>query len=308
MIISASRRTDIPAFHSEWMMNRLREGYALIPNPYNAGRRGRVELSPEVTDCIVFWTKNPGPMLGKLKEIEALGFSYYFEFTLTGYGTDLEPGLMDKERLWDIFSRLSGQAGPERVDWRFDPIIITDKYPASWHKEQFASMCEKMQGRTKRCIISFVDEYAHLGKSIRAPEADEIEDIALSIGKTAEHYGIPVYTCAEASDLSRYGIQKGACIDQNKIEEILGCCIDVKKDTGQRKECGCIASVDIGAYDTCAFGCTYCYANTRAAAVRKKFSACDPLSPMLGGWPRGDEIITKRTAVPVKTGQLKLLL
>lgn len=306
MIISASRRTDIPAFHPEWMMNRLREGYALIPNPYNTKRLGRVELSPEVTDCIVFWTKNPGPFIGKLREIEEMGFQYYFEFTLNGYGTDLEPGLPDKSRMTDILCELSARIGAKRVDWRYDPIMITDRYTADWHKDQFAAMCEAIHGSADRCIISFVDEYAHLGKRVRALSAEEITDLARDMGKTAADYGLQVYTCAESCDLSAYGIHKGACIDQEKIEDILGCSIDARKDTGQRKDCGCIASVDLGVYDTCGFGCTYCYANSRPATVKRKLASCDCMSPMLGGWPKGDEIITERTTGSVKTGQMKL--
>ena len=128
MIISASRRTDIPALYPEWFMNRLVGGEVLVPNPYNRKKVSRIELSPETVDCFVFWTKNPEPMLPYLKMIDLLGFPYYFEMTITDYGKDLEPNLPTMEESMATFLLLSERIGRDRVDWRFDPIILNDVY------------------------------------------------------------------------------------------------------------------------------------------------------------------------------------
>lgn len=132
MIISASRRSDIPCYYSEWFLNRLKAGYALIPNPRNANRLGRAELSPRNVDCIVFWTKNPAPMMNRLPLIEAMGYAYYFEFTVTAYGRETERNLPEKETVIDTFKRLSDKVGPKGVDWRFDPILKNEKFSPSW--------------------------------------------------------------------------------------------------------------------------------------------------------------------------------
>lgn len=128
MIISASRRTDIPGFYSEWFLHRLRTGYAIAPNPWNPRDLSRVRLSPDNVDCIMFWTKNAGPMLDKLAVMDGMGYRYYFSFTVTPYGADMEKNLPPKQRVVDTFRELSDRLGPNRVDWRFDPIVVNDRY------------------------------------------------------------------------------------------------------------------------------------------------------------------------------------
>jgi hypothetical protein len=142
-------------------LNRLHEGYALIPNPRNANRLGKVELSPENVDCIVFWTKNPAPMMDRLPLIDKMGYQYYFEFTVTAYGGEIERNLPDKRIVIDTFKRLSDRLGPAGVDWRFDPILKDERFSASRTAEQFSMLCKKLHDYTERCIISFVDEYSH---------------------------------------------------------------------------------------------------------------------------------------------------
>lgn len=142
MIISASRRTDIPAFYAKWMVNRLRDGQVLVPYPRDAGKLGRVRLTPENVDAITFWTKNPAPMLEHLRAIDDMGFKYYFSFTVTGYGPDVERHLPPKDEVVDTFLRLSERLGPKRVDWRFDPIVVSARYPVDWHLDAFGAMCQ----------------------------------------------------------------------------------------------------------------------------------------------------------------------
>lgn len=295
MIISASRRTDIPCYYSEWFLNRLHEGYALISNPWNANRLGRVELSPRDVDCIVFWTKNPTPMLNKLTQISKMGYSYYFQFTITAYDNALEPNLPIKKDLIDTFKRLSDQLGPKGVDWRFDPIIMNKQYPVEWISDQFEKLCGQLHDYTERCIMSFVDEYPHKKKCFKTLSKSEMLEIAGSISTVAKEYNLPVFSCSEEIDLSSFGINHSCCIDQKKVEQLIGTQIIAKKDKGQRQTCGCIESIDIGAYDTCGNGCSYCYAATSEKTIERRRREHDPSLPLMTGLPRGTEIITDRT-------------
>ena len=158
MIISASRRTDIPAFYSEWFLNRIKEGFLYVRNPMNAHQISKIDLSRDVVDCIVFWTKNPIPMLPHLDELK--DYPYYIQFTLTGYGKDVEAHLPDKKReLIPAFQELSRKIGPERVIWRYDPIAFSEKYTAEYHLRAFTQISEALKGSTHKCVISFVDTY-----------------------------------------------------------------------------------------------------------------------------------------------------
>ncbi len=303
MIISASRRTDIPAYYSKWFANRLKEKYVLAPNPYNKKRLSYISLSPDIVDCIVFWTKNPSPIIAELDRITEAGYSFYFQFTLTPYGRDMEPALPSKHRLVETFLKLSAKIGPERVVWRYDPVIINENLTPGYHFEQFGRMCGMLSGATKRCIISFIDTYR---TGFRDMGESEILAIADGFSKTASQYGIKLFTCAEKIDLSRFGIGHASCIDKGLIEHIIGCRINAEKDSGQRPACGCIESIDIGSYDTCPCGCRYCYAvrSRNAALINNKKH--NPHSPVLSGTLMGNEIIKKRVCISQKTGQLSL--
>jgi Domain of unknown function (DUF1848). len=292
MIISASRRTDIPAFYSKWLMKRLAEGYAMMPNPRNANRLGRVALSPEVVDCIVFWTKNPKPMLDKIKEIEEMGYAFYFLFSLLPYDKTIETNLPDKLELISTFKELSTMIGAERVIWRYDPILTDAVHTVGWHLEQFENMCEKLHCYTRRCIISFVDVYKGLGADFRVMSEPEMRAIAEGFLKVTARFGLSLATCAEAFE----GLEHASCIDKALIEQITGHLIAAKPDLNQRPACRCAQSVDIGAYDTCFNGCRYCYATSN----RHHVFTHDENAPMLTGYPRGDEIVTDRTLPPLK--------
>ena len=306
MIISASRRTDIPAFYSTWLMNRLKEGYVLIPGPRNPNRLGRVDLTPQNVDCIAFWTKNPAPMLGRLPELDIMGYNYYIQFTLTPYGTDSEPNLPPKADLLRTFIRMSEQIGALRSVWRYDPVMVDENHPIEWHLKRFSEMCEALRGYTERCVFSFVDPYKSLNDRYRALARDEMLAIAAGFSQIAGKCDIALFTCAEEIDLSEYGIGHSACVDRDLIERIIGCRIAAKKDANQRASCCCIESVDIGAYDTCPHGCAYCYATSSRNTVLRRIAQHDPLAPMLTGYPRGDETITDRTTPSQKINQLTL--
>ena len=304
MIISASRRTDIPALYPQWFVNRLLAGEVLVPNPYNRKKVARIRLSPDVVDCFVFWTKNPEPMLPYLKMIDMLDYQYYFEMTITDYGKDVEPNLPSTEDSIASFILLSERLGKERIDFRFDPIILNEKYSLSYHLEKFDMMCSWLHKYTTRCIISFVDAYK--GCPFQEPEEEDMRMAAKGLAQIAAKYGLPLYTCAERVNLEECGIRHGACIDKNKIRQLVGYKLDVKKDRGQRKECGCCESIDIGMYDTCIHGCRYCYATAGCESARKKQKLHDPESPILIGRLKGDEVITDKKRQSARDNQLSL--
>ena len=295
MIVSASRRTDIPCWFAPWFAGRIRAGYVLTRNPMNHAQLSRIPLSPDVVDCIVFWTKDPQPMLPYLELLDRLGYLYYFQFTLTPYGRDLEPGLREKKDIMDTFRSLSCKIGSTRVLWRYDPIVINDVYNVTWHQTQFSQMCETLAPYTRRVTISFVDLYAKLRSNLfRALAGHEMEELAAFLGETARIYGLDICACCENMDLTPYGIRPAACIDRELIASICGCPLTIPRDANQRAGCGCAASIDIGAYDTCQNGCVYCYANHGVAALQRRFAQHDPSSELLYGTVREGEIIKLR--------------
>ena len=164
MIISASRRTDIPAFYSPWFFNRIKEGYVLVPNPFNSKMISKVSLNPAVIDCIVFWTKNPAPMIEKLDKLE--DYKYYFQFTLNPYGEKLENNLPSVAKRIDIFKRLSDKIGREKVIWRYDPILTNEEFNVSFHKEAFARIADGLKDHTEKCMLGFIDHYQHIRTAV----------------------------------------------------------------------------------------------------------------------------------------------
>ena len=306
MIISASRRTDIPAFYSEWFLRRLAEGRFLVPHPKVAGRLGLVQVTPENLDCIMFWTKNAAPMLDKLKAIDQLGYHYYFSFTLTAYGPEKERNLPPKNQILETFKRLADLIGPERVDWRFDPIMVDDLHSSTWHLERFEELCRSLRGYTTRCIINFVKSYRHLARVVREMDDLEIQRLAADLVKAAAEHQIPIFNCTERWNLEASGLNFSSCIDRQKIEKLIGSPIRARKDPGQPRICRCLESVDIGVYDTCAHGCLYCYAVTSPDRVRRRLADHNPDAPMLTGYPEGGETVSDRTKPSLKDDQSRL--
>ncbi len=285
MIISASRRTDLPTYYSEWFFNRLKAGFFEVRNPLNIHQVSRVPLNPEVVDGIVFWTKNPIPMLGKLDLLK--DYPYYFQFTVTGYGDDVEPSVPDKDSvIIPAFRKLSEAIGPERVIWRYDPVFLNGKYTMEYHIRRFGEIAAALAGYTEKCVISFVDMYRKTEKNTRElliwDFPTELQDeLAGRFAETAGANGLVVESCAEGIDLEKHGIRHGCCIDARLFERITGIPLKAKKDKSQRPECGCVESRDVGSYNTCRNGCLYCYANYDGDAVRQNCGKYDPNSTML---------------------------
>ena len=279
MIVSASRRTDIPAFYSEWFFKRLKEGLVQVKNPMNPKQIRLVSLKPEDVDCFVFWSKNPLPMVEKLDLLKDYGF--YFQFTLNGYGEDIEAGLPSPEKRAETMKRLCEKAGKERIVWRYDPILITEKYSTEFHRDMFGRLAEKLCGCFDGCVISFVDRYGKNSKrfdenGIRELTCEEMRSVAESFADTGKEYGFKISTCAEKAELELYGIGHSSCIDAQRIQRIVGHEVNAATDKNQREGCRCAVSVDIGAYDTCKHRCVYCYANRSAESGCKGYLRHDP--------------------------------
>lgn len=294
MILSASRRTDIPCCYSDWLLNRLREGCVMVRNPLNPRQVSRISLSPDVVDAIVFWSKDPTPLLPKLDAVDAMGYRYLFQFTITPYDRAMEPGLRDREERMRTFSALSRRLGPDSLVWRYDPILVSEDYSVDYHRKQFTALCEKLAGYTDEVVISFVDCYRKLGKRVRPVQPEDIASLAAFIGETAARFGFSVRACCENMDLTPYGIAPSACIDRKRLERVCGAPLSTGPDKNQRTGCGCCESVDIGAYDTCPNGCLYCYANRSTASIQRNLSLHDPASPLLVGNLRPDDRVTDR--------------
>lgn len=314
MILSVSRRTDIPACWPEWFMKRLREGFVLVRNPMNHHQVSRIAITPEVVDCIVFWTKNPLPLLPHLPEIREMGYECIIQVTLTGYGRDVEAALPPVEERLDAMRRLVELLGPERVVWRYDPILLSDRYTADWHAENFAHLAQRLCDFTERCVISFLDLYPKIrsrlqSAGIRCCSEADMRTIAGALSRTALPLGIALQTCAEKADLSEFGIPHGACIDGGMISRILGQPLDTRPDGNQRSGCGCVASVDIGEYNTCLNGCVYCYANHSPEAVRRHAAQHKNDSPLLVGTLTEEDRVSERKmkSLRVSGEQLTLL-
>ena len=296
MILSVSRRTDIPNYYSEWFFNRVKEGFVYVRNPMNAHQVSKIDITPEVVDCIVFWTKNPEPMLNRL----------------TGYGKDMEYNVPHKkEKMIPIFQELSKKIGMKKVIWRYDPIIFTKKYSPEYHLKAFEQIATALKGYTEKCVISFVDIYAKNKKNMELLDLYEIDknellEFAKKIAGIAKDNGMKIGSCAESIDLDECGIEHNCCIDKTLIEDIIGCRLKVEKDKNQREECGCVEGVEIGTYNTCKNGCKYCYANYSQESVVKNCSRYDPKSPILCGILDENDKITVRKVKSLKEQQLSI--
>lgn len=304
MILSASRRTDIPNYYSEWFYNRIKDGFVYVRNPINTHQVSKVIISPDVVDCIVFWTKNPEPMLKGLDALSA--YQYYFQFTLTGYGRDIEYNIPHKkEKMIPVFQELSRKIGKQKVIWRYDPIIFTKVYTPEYHLKAFEQIAAALNGYTDKCVISFVDLYAKNKKNMESIEFYEmgkprLEVFAKKLSEIAQENAITIGSCAEHIDLAHCGIEHNCCIDKKLIENMIGCKLKAGKDNNQRRECGCIESVDIGTYNTCKNGCRYCYANSSQESVAKNCSKYDTMSPILCSVLAKEDKISERKVKSLK--------
>ncbi|HEX5773851.1 MAG TPA: DUF1848 domain-containing protein, partial [Geomobilimonas sp.] len=265
-------------------------------------------LRPEDLDAVCFWTREPRPLLPHLAELDGRGLNYYFQFTLTPYGPPVEPHLPPLKERVDALLGLAARIGPERVVWRYDPVILSGATPVDWHLAQAGALAARLSGATRRLVISFCDFYGagkgRLGRALQgsgiepaditAPEhAAELEQVALGFGALARRNGLEIFTCTEEADLERFGIGHGACIDGELIQRLFGGNPSRRKDRNQRQGCNCVASVDMGTYNSCPFRCAYCYANFNTGIIEQNRLRHDPESALLLGWHDGEVEIRK---------------
>ncbi|WP_028862590.1 DUF1848 domain-containing protein [Psychromonas aquimarina] len=293
MIISASRRTDIPAFYHRWFMNRIRDGFLLTRNPYNANQIKRVSLLPSDVDAIVFWTRNPEKLIKHLPELDRLNYKYYFQYTITGYSKPIEKHLPSPYKAIKTFTELSDLIGKDKVIWRYDPILLSNVTSLNEHKRLFNKIAQMLSGKTEKVVISFADLYQKTERNLNAvtdleyydilTKTDELKDLSRYMEEVAAKNGMEISTCAEDLNLESIGIKKGKCIDEKLLKELFNLDFSSVKDPGQREACGCIKSIDIGQYNTCLHGCSYCYATFSENMVKKNQLNHDPESPFLVG-------------------------
>lgn len=292
MIINTGQRTDIPAFYAQWFANRLKEGFVCVRNPFDPTQVSRYRLDPSVVDAIGFCTKNPAPMFPYMDLLKDYG-QYWF-VTITPYGRDIEPNVPDKHRLIEDFKKLSGIVGINSIGWRFDPILLSERYTAEYHLNAFGQIASALDGYTKTAVISFIDLYPKVRRNF--PEAREVEkEDRIRLGKEmikiASAHGMTVKPCAEGDELAEFGADCSGCMQIRDYEKAIGKRLNAPKRKGAREECSCYLSCDIGAYNTCLHMCRYCYANAEADVVRANSRMHDPSSPFLtGNYREGDRI------------------
>lgn len=291
MIISVSRRTDIPAFYAEWFINQIKKGFFLRKNPYN-GNIIENKFKPEDIQCIVFWTRNAQPMIkqGYLDYLDDIGISYYFQYTITGYPKALEKSVKHPLKSLDTFNELVERIGGEKVIWRFDPIVLSDKTPKKEIIRLHQKIASLIHPDTEQNVISFLDDYKKTGLNLKNAGVhafdildypNDLDFVLNNIKETANRFQLDVSTCAENIDLEKYNIKKGKCIDGQLIDRITKGKVSKAKDQGQRKECGCIKSIDVGIYNTCVHGCHYCYATESQSDATNHFKNHDPSNPFI---------------------------
>lgn len=285
MIICASRRTDIPAFHSEWFMNRLRAGTVLVRNPVARNVVHRVSLDRRDVDCILFMTKDPRPMERHLEEIASMGHTCLFQVTMTPYGRDLEPNVPFKADVNDSCIRIAERIGRDRMVWRYDPVVFNGRIGLGYHERKFGMMCREASEWTDRCVFSFVDVYGKLDRFrdaglVRGVSKAEMEGFARMAVRVSEDFGMSLSWCCPRPGIVLPGVQERGCMDRETLRMLGIPCESV--DRPVREGCRCVRSIDIGEYDTCAHGCVYCYAN-RPDPGGRDARVYDPCSEMLSG-------------------------
>lgn len=291
MILNVSGRTDIVAFYTEWFMNRYREGYVDVRNPFSTKKVSRIYFKD--VDAILFCTKNPIPILKYLKDIKK---PILFHVTLTPYKKDIEPNLPPKGKIIEAIKKISKIIGVDKLYIRYDPILINDKYTIDYHIKAFSNMCKLLNGYVKNIIISFIDDYKNVKNNaeilkIKELSSDDYKKIGLSFSKVALENNQTVQTCCEQHNLVEYGFIKKDCLDFNLAYKLTQK-TNLKK--WKERPCNCVSMVDIGVYNSCKHFCKYCYANYDESQVINNYKNHNPNSSLLIGELTSSDIIKVR--------------
>ena len=292
MIINTGMRTDIPAFYSNWLLNRIKEGYVYVRNPYYKNQVTKYSLDPKVVDCLAFCTKNPHPLISHLLELDK--FKQFWFVTITPYGKDIEPNVPDKKQVINDFKKLSEHLEKNAVAVRYDPIFINEKFDVSMHIKCFEKLLNELKGYTEDCTISFLDMYEKVKRNapdLRPPTEKEQIQIAKAFSKIGKQNNITIHSCCEKEFLKDYGLDITGCMSKEIIEKAIENKLDAPKNNSKRGGCECLLGNDIGAYNTCGHLCKYCYANANTSLVKENMKKHIPTSPFLiGGKEEGDKI------------------
>lgn len=290
MIINISSRTDIPAFYSEWLRNRLNAGFFDVRNPFNPKMVSRIHLKD--ADAIMFCTKNPIPIIPLLSRIQ---IPILMDVTVTPYHQNIEPGLPDKRKIIEAIREISTIVGPDHMAVRYDPIFISERYTIDYHIRAFEKLCIELDGCVEQIAISFLDLYKNTKKNwtylrFRNMTSKEIQKLGENFKRIADQYHIEVFTCSEKNILAEYGIKDGACFSQEKVFEMTG----KKFPKWKARDCGCVEMADVGVYNSCRHLCRYCYANYDEKQIQKNMQRHDPNSSLLIGHLEKDDVIKDR--------------
>jgi hypothetical protein len=284
MIINTGQRTDIPAFYSQWLSNRLKAGYVLVRNPFDPVQVTRYRLDPEVVDILAFCTKNPAPMFPHMEVLTP--YRQFWFVTITPYGRDIEGNVPDKTIVLDAFRRLSAMVGRKALIWRYDPILLTQKYSIDFHLDSFRRMAQVLEGSTDQVVISFLDMYEKTRRNFpegRALVKEERLQLGKSIADIGRQHGMVVRSCFEGTELAPFGVDVSGCMTKELLEAALDIRISAPHQNPVRPGCDCLMGNDIGAYNTCQHFCRYCYANYDRSTVHQNAVQHDPDSPLLIG-------------------------
>ena len=293
MILNISGRTDIVAFYSDWLINRLDEGFIDVRNPFNPKMVSRIMIDD--VDLLFFCTKNPIPILDKLKDIKK---KIYFHVTLTSYKKDIEPNLPPKKDIIEAIKKLSKIIGKENLVIRYDPVFINDVYTLDYHVNAFDKLCELLDGYVEKVLISFIDNYKNVRNNYKILNYKQFtehdyEVIGRSFSQSAKKHNMVVHTCAEVRNLTEYGFIKDECLSKELAFKLTG---KTYKKWKARKNvpCECVEMVDIGVYNSCKHFCKYCYANYDEKQVNDNYTKHNPKSSLLIGKLKDDDIIKIR--------------
>lgn len=295
MIISASYKTDIPTFYGKWFMNRLKSGYCKMINPYSQ-QVYRVDLTPQSVDGFVFWTKNIGPFFKYLPEVQERGYAFIVQHTINGYPRELESRVTNYSQTIEHMKKLSGEYGPQVVVWRYDPIIISSLTPLGWHRRNFEELALALEGTTDEVVVSFAQIYKKTKRNMdlaakelhfnwdshEAMSDEEIRQLITELAEIAQTHRIRLKICSQQRFLVPGIVEEARCVDADRLERVAHKSIQgITRQKGNRKECGCYSSKDIGEYDTCPHGCVYCYAVQNRALAVQRFKTHDTESEFL---------------------------
>lgn len=307
MIFNVSGRTDIVAFYSDWIFQRIKEGYVYVRNPYYPTQITKYLINEDVVDCFIFCTKNPRPILSRLDKLKP--YPSFFYVTITPYGRDIEPYVPDYQKVISDIQKLSSQLGKQAVSIRYDPIFINQEYTIEKHLYYFEDILSQLQGYVHHCVISFIDLYQKTKRNF--PGIQEVplfwqQQLVKAFVQIAKKYQFQIQMCAEPYDFSEYGVSRQSCLNARILKDITGYDFISVSSQPLRQHCHCYPSRDIGEYNTCPHGCLYCYANENKQKVMENYQLHDPLSPLLIGHVHEDDIIKQAKQKSYKNRQLSL--